>query len=718
MVVRYRRRRQFLRKEDETEKLANNNPQASPSSNHVKDEDITNGNTTKPRKVMGQRMLLMMMGAFSSVMVSFYVKENILQRIPNESAPNTKDIEEQKCKVYLAPSSLPSGGVGMFTTQNLRTGEMILPSDGPQIPIIDPDYESVESNLAWTNLFSKYWWESGVTNPGLFESEHCAEYQITCGALPNSHVILDNLEISHPSVVPYDDSVLDRMTDPGAGAISNYMGRHSVATVDISAGDEIFLSYPDAYMELMSEEYNLPKPEHYDEASKLLINLMNAYGQDHYEDWKNDDSFQSAQERVQKLLPKSQKDVDRIFTMVTNQNDTHEVSHAIAKAVSVKRRSVDWIRENGLCLDNLVPGVSTNPRAGNGAFAQRFIPKGDVVVPVPLLQISNRDVLRIPAFNKDNNGKWQLLLNYCLGHDDTSLLLCPTTNAILVNHCSHRKPDVHPCAGEKEDFNEPNAVFRWAAWEDKTGDWLGKSIEDIHKEDGRGLSLDIVATRDILQGEEVFVDYGISWEKAWDHHVSHWKPPASNDKDERTNIKELNEKLEPLKVVADFKPYRSIDNRNALFTGCFYYEDDELTWEKSFKSGENWESMPFEEVISRYGADYGEAYEVDENGTYGDGDFWPCVVVRRETTEATVPDEDRYTVRIIQSRHYEETIWSMMKLPRIISNYPRSSIRHFYLPYMSDIHLPGVFRHHIELHDDLIPNQWRNRSNTSLESTK
>jgi len=43
-------------------------------------------------------------------------------------------------------------------------------------------------------------------------------------------------------------------------------------------------------------------------------------------------------------------------------------------------------------------------------------------------------------------------------------------------------------------------------------EWMRMSIDDIAKQTGRGLTFEIVALRDILPGEEVFIDYGIEWE--------------------------------------------------------------------------------------------------------------------------------------------------------------------------------------------------------------
>ena len=62
----------------------------------------------------------------------------------------------------------------------------------------------------------------------------------------------------------------------------------------------------------------------------------------------------------------------------------------------------------------------------------------------------------------------QLLLNYCFGHKNSTILLCPTTNAIFVNHCS--KNIDSDCS--------PNAVFKWSR-NNETQKWMGKSLDDL-----------------------------------------------------------------------------------------------------------------------------------------------------------------------------------------------------------------------------------------------
>ena len=195
-------------------------------------------------------------------------------------------------------------------------------------------------------------------------------------------------------------------------------------------------------------------------------------------------------------------------------------------------RTLDWIQKEGQCLDNLVPGPSTIPDAGRGGFAQRFIPKDSLVVPAPLLQIMYHDsMFMYDLILDEKTGKMkkdtsqtrlpeptglQIMINYCFSHLDIDILLCPQSNAILLNHCSTRKNyggDCEKYNKNKEDMKRgANAEVRWTgdgggvSWDPKTQDWLKMNmtqIEDLTESRERGLSFDIIAIRDILPGEEV-----------------------------------------------------------------------------------------------------------------------------------------------------------------------------------------------------------------------
>ena len=194
--------------------------------------------------------------------------------------------------------------------------------------------------------------------------------------------------------------------------------------------------------------------------------------------------------------------------MTDTNKAEHELAIDLARNSLHLPRSTEWLENNGIRLDNTVPRESTMPQAGQGAFAKRFLANGTIVVPVPLLLvIPDKESLDIYTLGEGNVkigdpiGK-QLVTNYCFGHAKSSLLLCPSSNANLINHCSHRMIPIGQC-----NENGPNARIKWSSgWDKHTSDWLTKSLDDIKTEifnGKRGLSFEVIATRDIKHGEEV-----------------------------------------------------------------------------------------------------------------------------------------------------------------------------------------------------------------------
>ena len=151
------------------------------------------------------------------------------------ATPQEKD--GNTCTLYLAESSVQGmNGKGIFTAKAFKMGSIITPPDSPSIPVCSP----------WPNsgLLNHYWWGegSGTSDDMSFEcSEWVVDYFVMFGALPNYHTYLMNF-IIHQEDVPYDDSMVET-TDPGAGAFSYHGGRIIQASVDIEAGDELFLNY-------------------------------------------------------------------------------------------------------------------------------------------------------------------------------------------------------------------------------------------------------------------------------------------------------------------------------------------------------------------------------------------------------------------------------------------------------------------------------------------
>ena len=166
-------------------------------------------------------------------------------------------------------------------------------------------------------------------------------------------------------------------------------------------------------------------------------------------------------------------------------------------------------------MDHLEEGKSTLPHAGRGAFTRRFIGKGEVVVPLPLIHVANRSdydmydrrLFEEGGIQRDQSKgpvHQQLMLNYCFGHASSTLLLCPYANvASLINH----------------NQTLANAKLQWSAKALRSPEWMEMPIELWAHGHFSGLALELVATRDLLPGEEVFFDYSDAWEEAWQDHL-------------------------------------------------------------------------------------------------------------------------------------------------------------------------------------------------------
>ena len=106
----------------------------------------------------------------------------------------------------------------------------------------------------------------------------------------------------------------------------------------------------------------------------------------------------------------------------------------------------------------------------------------------------------------------QLLLNYCMGHGESSLLLCPYSS--FVNFINHNQ-------------TRANVKLQWAqnGFLSHNASYFDLRVSEMNATHRTNLAMEYVAMRDIKPGEELFLDYGNDWQEAWDHHVENWRPP-------------------------------------------------------------------------------------------------------------------------------------------------------------------------------------------------
>lgn len=271
------------------------------------------------------------------------------------------------CSLYVARSTIPNAGLGIYTSKGIPKNHPVGPSDIViQLPDLNPYYHSSLQVLSY-----QYYWD-GQDTGGQYEGRKVYSLIPGIGMLANGHPDVYNTVQSNGST--FDNGGLYRSSHPAAGSSSSYFNYTFFASKDIPPGGEILVQYGKEWFEerIRKNIITTPSPSSSPSSSSLLV------------------------------------------------------------------RSQEWLEQNGICLDNIQVKQSTNPQAGRGAFATKSIGQGDIVAPAPVIQITNRQSMKMLKVKTDPiNGdvverSEQLLLNYCFGHVNSSILLYPIVSTFRL----------------------------------------------------------------------------------------------------------------------------------------------------------------------------------------------------------------------------------------------------------------------------------------------
>jgi hypothetical protein len=300
-------------------------------------------------------------------------------------------------------------------------------------------------------------------------------------------------------------------------------------------------------------------------------------------------------------------------------------------------REISWLEEHGQCMDNIKVGQSEIPDAGRGAFANRFIPQGSLVAPAPLIHIPDyKNVLAIyKALNNADDWRsrkgsktFQLLMNYCFGHEQSTLLLCPYGHLTsFINHSS----------------DNLNAKIQWTR-EIRHPEWMEGPTNKWGRTLHSGLSFDFVALRDIDEDEEILIDYGEAWKRAWQAHVRRFVP---------------RENYSPAYELNEIQVYRTEDEPQ--FEGV-------LLWCRSH---------------------FIDGIKDSE-----------CRILKRV-------GEDRYMAQLIGYKPYKKECMTVVEEQEVLWNVPADAFYFTDLPYWRDHQNFDAFRRPMIIPDELFPDIWK-----------
>jgi hypothetical protein len=576
-----------------------------------------------------------------------------------------------KCGLYLAESTIPNAGVGIFTAEEkepmdtLGTGDVCIPN-------IDIKYHNdifLKMHGQVFNPFKAYYWSGYLM--GMIGESHANDVEAYCPGLDcaiNCNIALIN---THKSVPIYDSSGLHRARDPGAGAFTPYHNGTTYAARHIPAGGELFKFYGDGWFTTRPKLFdgNFPLQDDYPEAEEILRNMI-----------------------AMKLDPEIQKELyenlvvgmKEAFTSRTLGALPMTVEDAITAAeqeIAVLHqpnatRSIEWLQENGRCIDNIEGRYSTIRQAGRGAFATRSLAADQVITTSPLHHLPTNRFVEKYHFEDQPNEKgemvrtpvsvmgYQILVNYCYGHPSSSMLLCPYGNG--VNYINHNQTQANVKIRWAQDFDiVHNATLV------KEG-----TVEGLWWQYNVQLAFDYVALRDIKEGEELFLDYGDSFEAAWHRHVASYTPPPDwNDFIDGMSINvhyynvqiktEREQKADPYLAHLQIRAHGFLETIPDLKVGMFQWSINDY-------------GLPAR-ILKRHYTSFEHTY----------------------TIELGIIPRENFNDKKTRNREANLT-W--VRRERV----PRQAIAFFDKPGHSDMHLPSAFRQTITIPDEIFPEQWKN----------
>ncbi|GKY99567.1 hypothetical protein MPSEU_000911000 [Mayamaea pseudoterrestris] len=611
--------------------------------------------------------------------------------------------QQHSCGLYLAPSTIPGAGLGMF---NGRSSKSLWEPIGPAdlvIPVTDySEHNSVQSHNddedEQAYIMNYYGWNI----PSFAHLQHDANVDDTVAFCPGPGAALNCL-MGLVNTVALDEEVSFKTytnqhssTPPHAGSFTPFSNRQLVSKVNnIEPGAELFDDYGEAYFRVKERPayHSIPVTSDYSDADSLLeeyeslrkqvcgdglchepmraadpiTTVSSPTSSLHSSLYQLMNSLKSTwPSPVLNALPENPETVDQLTAQGTAMRDYHR-----------SIRSIAWLEEHGDCMDKIRIDESGIPNAGNGAFATTFIAKGDIVGPAPALHIprdfmqmypvdfdENEQEYNVNAKTNDGPTHQQLLLNYCFGHDRSSLLLCPYGAATqAINH----------------DAIAPNAEVVWNYKLMQRPEWLELPLPEWTHHMSAGLVLSYVATRDIQADEEVTIDYGRDWQKAWDEHVGSFEPPV--DRADYLDALALNEQELELQV----SPFWYSDKYVQLKCRGMY-----LRWNTGT-------------VIDHGDIDDDEEEETPFSyTTETDKKTFSCRPLHRYASKNT--SDTLYVVQVY-ARYGEdgqcfESDWE------VVFGMPRDALVFEDRMYSRDHAQPWSFRHSIGIPDEIMPEAW------------
>jgi hypothetical protein len=215
---------------------------------------------------------------------------------------------------------------------------------------------------------------------------------------------------------------------------------------------------------------------------------------------------------------------------------------------------------------------------------------------------------------------------------------------------------------------KPNIKIEWSKSRSmRHPEWKDMPLDKWANEPHAGLSFQYVALRDIEEGEEILLDYGDAWDKAWKLHVHNFQTMR---REHYVPAFELNE------LIADNLQIRTMDERS-------YYTDRVLLFCR--REFAEWSGLGVRHLRNL-----------------------PCRVLERRDGDGD--SETTYVAEFMKIRKDKHVCDSTVV--GILWNVTRDAFYFEDMPYGRDHHQPWAFRHEMHIPDDIFPEIWKTTTTT------
>ena len=401
-----------------------------------------------------------------------------------EKSPNS--VNNPICGLYMAESTVPGAGIGVFTTETKNRGDLLGWGGDPIIPVWNRSRHTLLHDYTWSSRLL------GMPEMDQNSAANAAAFVPGLESLLNSHLGSVN---AGPVFMEADD------VDHGATT-----ALHTAVLSHIPAGGEIFAYYGDHYFSGRREFADMLLSTDYEAAERLATDI-------HKTSTKLEENGQSAiiLSDLWKLVREWKTvDNDGVWkALPANLEEAEEVALHTMPVFHSKRavRSVSELINdpNSRCADGIRPDTGHG-----GAFAARSFQAGAVITGSPLLHMES-----VPAE----------FTPFCFSDSQSTLALCPYAPGVTkIRHS-----------------DKPNVQIRWApdGVLHHNNELLNHPIESLLQNTKPVLAVDYVAIVDIAEGDEILVDFGRSNDTKLDatllledtdpvHHAAHyWNHPSA-----------------------------------------------------------------------------------------------------------------------------------------------------------------------------------------------